>query len=84
MKAFEHPAPAPIERPQAICTGCKKKPEELTEYSPLMTGEDTPADDFVWSNEGTLNLENGHFLCTDCYIEAGMPSAPAPGRWVAP
>lgn len=31
---------------------------------------------FVQMEEGTYNPENGHFLCTDCYIAAGMPTAP--------
>jgi hypothetical protein len=38
-------------------------------------------DDFVWREEGTLNRETGHFLCTSCYIKAGMPSSPR--GWVA-
>jgi hypothetical protein len=39
-------------------------------------------DDFVREEEGTFNRSNGHFLCTDCYIAAGMPSSPE--GWVAP
>jgi hypothetical protein len=39
-------------------------------------------DRYVQAEEGTLNPQNGHFLCTSCYIEAGMPSSPA--GWVAP
>lgn len=37
---------------------------------------------YVLMEEGTLNPNNGHFLCDDCYIKAGMPSAP--GGWVCP
>lgn len=64
------------------CVGCGKSPSELPEYSPALTGEDIGADDYVWQNEGTLNRANGHFLCNECYIRAGMPSSP--GGWVAP
>jgi len=37
---------------------------------------------YVLEEEGTLNPVNGHFLCTPCYIAAGMPSSPT--GWVAP
>jgi len=40
------------------------------------------ADRYVQQEEGTLNFQNGHFLCTACYILAGMPSSPT--GWVAP
>jgi hypothetical protein len=36
----------------------------------------------VREQEGTFNPRNGHFLCTDCYIKAGMPSSPV--GWHAP
>lgn len=39
-------------------------------------------DDYVWQEEGTLNPKNGHFLCTTCYIAAGMPSSSQ--GWKAP
>lgn len=32
-------------------------------------------DEWAWYNEGTTNWENGHYLCTECYIKAGMPSS---------
>lgn len=70
-------------RPQAICVGCNKKPNELPEYSDAMTESGLSNDDYVWKEEGTLNMTNGHFLCTPCYIKAGMPSARF-GRWFAP
>jgi hypothetical protein len=76
-------------RPQAICIHCGKKPSELEEYSadaildPDEDREDFSPDDYVWTQEGTLNKSNGHFLCTPCYIKVGQPSS-ATGRWVAP
>jgi prepilin-type N-terminal cleavage/methylation domain-containing protein len=59
--------------------------DELEEFIE-MVGEDgyISADDAVKEEEGTYNHENGHFLCTDCYIAAGMPSKPYPQKWVAP
>ena len=33
-------------------------------------------DAYVRAEEGTYNRENGHFLCTDCYVRASMPSKP--------
>lgn len=64
-----------------ICVGCNKTPSELSCYTYMLEDGET-ADEFVWENEGTLNRENGHFLCDDCYIKAGMPSSPT--GWRAP
>lgn len=71
-------------RPRLVCIGCNQTPGEIGEYSPISTGEDMTPDEYVWMEEGTLNRENGHFLCTDCYIKAGQPSLPFPDRWIAP
>lgn len=66
-----------------LCTGCKKHPDEIEEYQdPEIRDPNQSADDYVRAEEGTYNRENGHFLCTDCYIAAGMPSSPR--GWVAP
>lgn len=66
-----------------ICIGCHKTPKELPEYHQEFTG--APIDDpvaYVKEEEGTYNPNNGHFLCTECYIKAGMPTSPH--GWVAP
>ena len=71
-----------------LCVGCGKTPSELDEYVGAASEEATGVvggmtpDDYVWEEEGTLNRENGHFLCTNCYIKAGMPSSPR--GWYAP
>lgn len=70
-----------------LCVGCGKTPSELEEYVNAASEEasgkpDMTPDDYVWQEEGTLNRENGHFLCTSCYIGAGMPSSPR--GWSAP
>lgn len=39
-------------------------------------------DRWAWYHEGTMNWENGHFACTECYIQMGMPSSPR--GWKAP
>lgn len=71
------------------CAGCGKTPDQLPCYLAMLVGEDgTPdptypdADAYVWANEGTLNRSTGLFLCDDCYIAAGMPTAP--GGWTVP
>jgi hypothetical protein len=69
-------------RPDLLCAGCGKTPSELSEYVGAASGASMTPDDFVWQEEGTLNRETGHFLCTSCYIKAGMPSSPR--GWVAP
>jgi hypothetical protein len=79
----------------AICVGCGKAPEELSEYvmeAEMLTNELTDPQleidgpmtptKFVQQEEGTYNTENGHFACTACYIAMGQPSSPI--GWVAP
>jgi hypothetical protein len=60
-----------------ICIGCNKHPDELSEYvdAAWENGFSSPAE-YVQREEGTYNPSNGHFLCTGCYIEAGMPTSP--------
>jgi len=69
---------------QLICTGCNKKPAELQEYVDAGYENDMTAEEYVLSEEGTLNPTNGHFLCTNCYIKAEMPALPWPNQWRAP
>lgn len=64
------------------CIGCRKQPHEIPEYIEAAADEDMTADQYVASEEATLNRENGHFACTDCYIQMGMPSSPR--GWIAP
>lgn len=68
--------------PGPICTGCRKHPDQLSEYVSAAADAGISPDDYVRREEGTYNRENGHFLCTNCYIKAGMPSSPR--GWVAP
>lgn len=63
-----------------ICIGCNKHPDELWEYSQEATESDLNPVAYVRQEEGTYNRENGHFLCTQCYVQAGMPTAM--GGWV--
>lgn len=65
-----------------LCTGCNKTPDQIEEYVELAELEGMTPDAYVRSEEGTFNPENGHFLCTSCYVHDGMPSSP--GGWVAP
>jgi len=64
------------------CNGCKKQPAELSEYVEAGRENGMSAEKWCHDEEGTLNRMNGHFLCTDCYINAGMPSSP--DGWTAP
>jgi hypothetical protein len=70
--------------PTPICMGCKKRPEEIPEYTDREIIAGMTPDDYVQREEGTYNPENGHFLCTECYIKAGQPSRPYPRRWICP
>lgn len=64
------------------CFNCNRTPEQAGEYGPEQTGENIEPLEFVIQNEGTFNHTNGHFCCTKCYIEIGMPSNP--WGWHAP
>lgn len=71
---------ATTQRP--VCTGCNKRPYEIEEYVEIAKEEGMTPDDYVREGEGTYNSDNGHFLCTSCYVRAGMPSSPM--GWTAP
>jgi hypothetical protein len=60
---------------QIVCSGCCKQPEELEEYVELAKDTHMTASEIVVKEEGTYNPENGHFLCTPCYVKAGMPTS---------
>jgi hypothetical protein len=65
------------------CMGCLRFPDELDCYTGVLEDGES-ADDYVRSEEGTFNAENGHFLCDACYINAGMPVGENGRRWVCP
>lgn len=67
---------------EPICTGCGLTPASIHEYKEQAEICDMTPDQFVREEEGTYNSKNGHFLCTNCYLNAGMPSSPR--GWVAP
>jgi hypothetical protein len=67
-----------------ICTGCNKSADELEEYIEGAKEAGITIEQYVREEEGTYNPKNGHFLCTDCYVDAGMPSRPYPEQWIAP
>ncbi len=69
-------------RLEPFCIGCNKKASELEEYVEIAKEEGMTPADYVREEEGTYNPSNGHFLCTPCYVKAGMPSDPR--GWVAP
>lgn len=67
-----------------ICIGCHKRPNEIDEYKDIAKAENCTPDEFVKREEGTYNNDNGHFLCTACYIKAGQPTGKNGRRWIAP
>lgn len=64
------------------CNGCLKSPGDIPEFVDSADDEGCTPEEFVQREEGTYNPLNGHFLCTNCYIECGMPSSPT--GWKAP
>lgn len=67
---------------EPTCIGCGKHPSQIPGIVMFAEMEGMTADKFVIENEGTYNEANGHFLCDEDYITAGMPSSP--NGWVAP
>lgn len=67
-----------------LCTGCNKRPGQIPEFADIAKDEGMEPDQYVREEEGTYNPASGHFLCTHCYIVAGMPSLPYPKRWICP
>lgn len=66
-----------------VCQGCNRTPDQIMEFKIAARQAACTPTEYVLAEEGTLNPENLHFLCTDCYIKAGQPSAPWPG-WKCP
>lgn len=60
------------------CNGCKRTPEEISEYVDMAEELNTTPARFVQTDEGTYNATNGHFWCSACYIRAGLPLGTAP------
>lgn len=71
-----------MERPALQCAMCGKTPEEIEEYKLFGEMNDMSPDEYVWSEEGTLNRDTGQFVCTDDYFKLGMPTAE--GGWRVP
>lgn len=67
---------AAAQLPEPYDPRCNRKPAQIREYA--LAAEDCymTADEYVRREEGTYNQYNGHFLCTACYIAAGMPTTP--------
>jgi hypothetical protein len=73
---------AEANRPKLIDPQCGRTPDQIDVYVSYAEYEGITPDEYVWREEGTLNMENGHFLCDDCYIKAGMPTSPT--GWKCP
>jgi len=67
-----------------VCIGCDRAPGNIMEYLIAARESEMGPDEYVWNEEGTLNVENGHFACDHCYIQMGTPSGANGTRWVAP
>ncbi len=68
---------------EPVCPYCGKSPDQLDEYVDMGRENKMSPSAFVAMFEGTFNRENGHFACTPCYVDIGMPTNNGKG-WVAP
>lgn len=55
------------------CAICDKEPRDITEYQEQAEIEGMTPEEFVQNEEGTYDVDTGYFVCTNCYINAGMP-----------
>ena len=81
LKVFPGEKPGGSLKP--ICAGCQKHPDQIWEYRDAAAHDYrkiTP-DEYVRLEEGTFNPDTGRFLCSECYVAAGMPTLP--GGWRA-
>lgn len=63
---------------------CNRTPDQISEYISAAEAEGITPEDYVMASEGTYNRDNGHFLCTECYIAVGQPTGGSYMRWVCP
>ena len=65
------------------CAVCKHTPDELTEYVDSASGCGITPDEYVRTEEGTLDIFSGMFVCTPCYVSIGHPAFSSGTRWTA-
>jgi hypothetical protein len=66
------------------CGGCRRRPFQIPEYVEAATAElgsdpdPTPEEIDAWLrvSEGTFNPATNRYLCTECFLRAGMPVSP--------
>jgi hypothetical protein len=73
-----------MSEPELICIGCQLSPDQISSCKTFAAEFNVTPIEYVREHEGTLNRDNGHFLCDACYVDAGMPALGWPSRWVAP
>ena len=69
------------------CVRCGRIPVLIDEYRVAVAEDGGTVNPltclaYVVSEEGTYNMANGHFACTECYIALGMPTTKE--GWKAP
>lgn len=72
------------DRPEPFDPSCERQPAEIFEYQTSAEDYNLTPDEYVRQQEGTFNRENGHFLCTSCYIKHGQSVGEKGRRWVCP
>lgn len=58
---------------EPVCCGCHRHPHEIDEYIEMAQLYGITPEEYVRLEEGTYNPDNGHFWCSLCYIQVGMP-----------
>jgi hypothetical protein len=60
------------DRPVLLCPSCERAPAQIPDIVAIAAQEGMIPDNYVWAEEGTLNRDNGHFLCDGCFIAEEM------------
>ena len=68
--------------PNPFCPGCRLFAVQHPEMLAMVSAGEATSPEAAAREDGTYNPENGHFLCMECYIGAGMPSSP--DGWTCP
>lgn len=61
----------------AICAGCGRDPAVIGEYIVQALFENMTEQEFVVRYDRTYIPETGEFLCSSCYVKAGIPNGTA-------
>ena len=70
------------DKPEPFDPHCQRFAHDMEYLDSFIDNRVETREDYIRTEEGTYNPENGHFLCDDCYMAVGQPSSPR--GWICP